>query len=191
MNIMYFIKSYIVIFYFSFMTFSKINVKDINTENINAILNKAFSNNKKDIIRSRNNILKIFINSKRIFEILSENGYIEDDYSVNFNTNVFVKYFKEEDLENEYIFLESNQLYYNKRDNLIIFLGNVHIKLYENDTDLYSECIIYDIDSDVFFNTHKNSLKLKDMDLEGDNLYLTRDLSKFLLENIKMSNIKF
>ena len=35
------------------------------------------------------------------------------------------------------------------------------------------------------------TLLRKNLDIEGDNMYLKRDMSLFLLDNIKMSNFKF
>ena len=163
----------------------------VTEEQMNKILNDAFSSNKTDYLRSTNNILKIFNRSKRVFEIVSEGTSIENDFSINFNKNVFVKYFDSKDLLNESMFIESNQLFYDKKNNIIIFYGNVHAEFYENNTELNTECIIYDIMSEVFFNTHKCRIKLKNVELEGDNLYLKKDMSLFLLDNIIMSNFKF
>ena len=184
---------------FSFIFISILNIYSlvidknnrITEEQMNKILNDAFSLNKTDYVNSKNNVLRIFNKSKRIFEIVSEGTSIENDFSVNFNRNVFVKYFDEKDLLNESIFVESNQLFYDKKSNIIIFYGNVHVEFLENNSELNTECIVYDVSSDVFFNTHKCRIKLKNVELEGDNMYLKKDMSLFLLDNIKMSNFKF
>ena len=180
---------FITIFNVFTLTVNKNN--RVTEEQMNKILNDAFSENKTDYIRSKNNILRIFNRSKRIFEIVSEGTSIENDFSVNFNKNVFVKYFDEKDLLNESTFIESNQLFYDKKNNIIIFYGNVHVDFIVNHSELYTECIVYDLSSETFFNTHKCKIKLNNVELEGDNLYIKKDMSLFLLDNIKMSNFKF
>ena len=175
----------------SFLNIFSSNVKRINIEQMNKILNNAFSVEKTDYVSSKNNILKIFNRSKRIFEIVSEGINIENDFAINFNKNVFVKYYDEGDILNETLFLEANQFYYDKKNNMLIFLGNVHAEFTKNNIELNTECIVYDIKSEIFFNTHNCIIKMKNVDIEGDNMYLKRDMSLFLLDNIKMSNFKF
>lgn len=180
---------YIYVIFFLINTYTckaEVKISDITTAFVEGIINENFKECKnKPLISSSNNSSSIFNNGHKIFEITTENFIVEKDFTVNAPRKFFVKYFDKN--KNEIINLKSNQVYYYKKKNLIIFIGDIQLKSIVSNSDIYTSCLIYDIDSDAFFNTHTTDIKTKDATINGSKLYIKRDLSyiKLTLNYIK------
>ena len=161
-------------------------MSDINNVFVENIINDNFKEDKKKhLINSTNNVSSIFNNGRKIFEITSDNFIVEKDFSINVPRNFFIKYFDED--KKEIINLRANQVYYYKKKNLILFIGDIEFKEKTNGSEIFTDCLIYDIDSDAFFNTHTTNIETKNTSINGTKLYIKRDLSymKLSLNYIK------
>ena len=159
---------------------AEIKINDISPKLVEDIINDNFKEcKKKPLISSDNNISSIFSNGNKIFEINTDNFIIEKDFSTNATRKFFLKYYDKNN--KEIINLQSNQAYYYKKKKLILLIGDIHIKSIKDNIDIYTDCLIYDIDSDAFFNTHTTNIETKRTTINGTKLYLKRDLSHIKL----------
>ena len=177
--------TYLLIYYIIFtittcVIEAGVKINDITTEFVEEIINDNFREcKKKPLISSNNNISSIFNNGNKLFEIRTDHTIIEKDFSGNTPKKFFLKYYDKNN--KEIINLKSNQAYYYKKKNLILFIGDIHIKSITDNVDVYTDCLIYDIDNDAFFNTHTTNIETKKTKINGTKLYLKRDLSHMKL----------
>ena len=185
---MFVLRFFLFITYFTYLCIAEVRDTDITNSFVSSLLNSVFSDIKKNhVLYTNDNKTNIFNNGKRLFEVETPVTIIEKDFSINSPKGIKIKIFN--DKSQEIINIVSEQFYENRKQHTLIFYGNVEINLLNYKTIITTDCLIYDSDSDVFFNTHKTNIVVdKNTIIDGISIFFKRDLSYLKIKSPKIIN---
>ena len=171
------LKFFLFIVYCINFCFAEVKVENINEDFVSNLLNTVFKGVKKNfVLNTDSNKTNIFNKGKKLFEIETLNTIIEKDFSINSPQGIKLKVF--DDSLKEIINIVCEQFYESREKHSLVFFGNVEINLLNYKTKITTDCLIYDFDSDVFFNVHKTDINIEDHTyINGISIFLKRDLS--------------